>query len=168
MSLMIPRPDDRPMGTALAAEFFQIAYVTTDIEKACEVFGQRYGTHHFTPIDTQLPQGGALKIRVAWHGNMMIELIEANGEGAQLYRSFLPADGFAIRHHHFGFLVADDAQWDALHATCKTQRIPIEVAGTFGDSLRFFYVKAPELGHYLEYVQLYEGGRAFFGSIAKN
>jgi hypothetical protein len=94
--------------------------------------------------------------------------VDAQGEGAQMYRSLLPAEGFAIRHHHLGFLIENDAQWDALRATCIAEGMTIEITGSFADALRFFYCKAPDLNHYLEYIQLYEGGRGFFASIAKS
>ena len=163
------RPANRPIGTVFAPEFFQVAYVTTDIDQAVEVLGQRYGIQKFGPLDTPLPNGGIMKIRLAWLGPMMIEIIDATKAGMEMYSSVLPEDGFAIRHHHLGYFIKDDAQWDALHKTLKAQDMPVVFGGVApGDMLRFSYIKAPEMGHYLEYVQLYGPGKELFDSVPRN
>ena len=168
MDFIVPRPASQAFGTALCAEFFQIAYVTNDIERACEVFASNYSIASFTPLEQDTPGGGLLKMRLAWAGGVMIELIEARGAGAELYNGVLPAEGFAIRHHHVGYLVADDREWQALQNTLEEKGMPIEFGSNLDGVLRFIYVRSPELGHYLEYVQLYEAGKGIMQGVAAN
>lgn len=157
----------RTRGTSvLAPEFFQIAYVTTDLDEAQRVMKARYGIAEFTIIENDLPDGrGAVRIAVAWVGDVMVELIQAKGDVA-FYTSTLPAEGFAIRHHHYGYFIGSDAEWDRLHQQFERDGWPIVFSSVAPDFLRVSYVEAPELGHYLEYIQPTEAGKTFFANVA--
>jgi hypothetical protein len=150
----------------LAPEFFQIAYVTTDLDEAMRVMKARYAIADFTMLENDLPDGsGTIRIAVAWVGGVMLELIHAKAEGT-IYTAILPAQGFAIRHHHYGYFIGSDPEWDRLHDQFRRDGWSIVFAGEVPDLLRVTYVEAPELGHYLEYIQPTEAGKAFFANVA--
>jgi hypothetical protein len=164
---------NRPVGTAAAggllqAEHFQMAYVTNDVERACDVLRARYGVRNFAPLHVAMPAGGRIHIELAWTSGMMIELIEATGAGTEFYNDVLPATGFSIRHHHLGYLVRDMPSWEALMSTIKDEACPIAYEGHNEGFLRFCYINAPEFGHYLEYLLLDPAGVQFFENVPAN
>ncbi len=154
-----------PQDGLLRAEHFQIAYVTNDLDRACAVFGEQYGVKAFSRLDADLPDMGEIHIRLAWVGGVMLELIQAAGPGMAFYNDRLPADAFAIRHHHFGYLVDGVAPWEALRRRVEAEGRPIPFEGGTAAYMRFFYVEAADLGHYLEYFVLGPDGNAFFENV---
>jgi hypothetical protein len=167
MPRIVTRPPTpfRPGQGLLSAEHFQAAYVTQDAARACAIFRDRYGVQAFAPMDASLPKGGRMHIELAWVGGVMIEVIEASGPGAEFYNARLPTDAFAIRHHHFGYLLEDKSSWDALQSEITTGGWEVAFEGNTEGFLRFCYVDAKELGHYLEYFLLEPAGVAFFEGI---
>jgi hypothetical protein len=155
-------------GDLLQAEHFQMAYVTGDVERACDVLRTRYGVRKFAPLHVVMPAGGQIHIELAWVSGIMIELIEATGPGSEFYNDVLPVGGFSIRHHHLGYLVQDMASWEALMRTIKDQACPIAYEGHNEGFLRFCYIKAPEFDHYLEYLLLDPAGATFFENVPEN
>lgn len=156
------------VGEILQAEHFQMAYVTNDVKRACDVLGARYGVRNFTPLHVVMPAGGHIHIELAWISGIMTELIEATGPGTEFYNEVLPTNGFSIRHHHLGYLLRDMASWEALMRKIKNEAWPITYEGHHEGFLRFCYIKSPELGHYLEYLLLDPAGIAFFENVSAN
>jgi hypothetical protein len=106
-----------PASGLLRAEHFQMAYVTNDIEQACDLLSRRLGIREFAPLGGPTPDGGTMDARFAWVGTLMYEVIHATGPGSGVFMDRLAgADGFALRHHHLGFLIHERAQWDAVLA----------------------------------------------------
>ena len=147
----------------LGFEHFQNAYVTNDLARAVEIFRESYGITAFTIFDTALPAPATMRVALVWNGGVMIELIEATGPGTEMYTERLP-DSFAIKHHHFGYLIESEAQWASLErfilAEGKTIALRYE-----GEMFRVVYVDAPELGHYLEFIMPTLAGRDFFNDV---
>lgn len=160
-----PRPSSLASGAAaglLATEPFQIAYATNDIEQAKALFQQQLGIRHFRELSGQLPSGGYIHVELAWVGNIMYELLTASGEGSELYMRGLPDDGFAIRHHHFGFLLRSTAEWEDLHQEIAARQWHMPSISHTPGFMRSCFVECPALGHYLEYLWPEPAGLTFF------
>jgi hypothetical protein len=147
-----PAPVFDPAKGLLHNEHFQIAYVTNDIDRAVEVFRERFGVPEFRRSDAELPNGASIKVRAAWVGGVIYEIICGTGPGMELYACGDPAAGFVLRHHHFGFLVADEAAWAALEEQIARGGWTVRQRGNQPGFGRTTYVAAPELGHCLEFI----------------
>lgn len=167
MSARVIRPPAafNPGDGLFHSEHFQVAYITNDLDRTLALFRERYRVTEFQSIESELAGGGWLRVELAWIGGMMIELMQAGGPGSDLYNKRLPADGFAIQMHHLGYLIHDQAQWDALDAEVARSGRTIELKNSIEGLLSWCFVKAPELGHYLEYIFPEAGGVAFLQSI---
>jgi len=98
----------------------------------------------------------------------MYELVCPRGPGSDIFSGHLPrTDDFVIRHHHLGYLVQNQVQWDSLQADAQRQDLRIVGHGS-NPLVEFCFVEVPELGHYLEYLYATEAGMAFFESVPRN
>lgn len=170
MTGILPRPPApvSPGEGLLRKDHFQVSYVTNDLERACEVFAQRYGIDQFDYLRGPRPEGGRIAVALAWVGGTMYEIIEAEGPGTEFYNDSLPAGEFAIRFHHLGFLMHDRESWRALEREFGQKGWRI-VATTLGSGfMDAYYVEAPELGHYLEYIYPEPPGLDFFLKVPVN
>jgi extradiol dioxygenase family protein len=167
MSQVIKRPllTLNPGQRLLRNDHFQMAYATTDIERARGVFRERYGIREFRAIEGDLAQGGHIHAEFAWAGGLMYELIQASGPGSEIFMSRLPTDGFAIRHHHLGYLVREQSDWDALETEIARRGLTIAWRSDTPGFIKAAIIDAPELGHYLEYIFPEAGGRAFLEGV---
>ncbi|MDO7833469.1 VOC family protein [Sphingobium sp. HBC34] len=142
---------------------FQNAYVTNDVEQAAALFKDRFATGAFTIIDFE----GVMRIGLAFAGRTMIELIQPFTDPAGLYAHWIPAGtDFAVRHHHLGLLVDSKEELAAIRAAHVSAGTAVATEGSLPGALDFLYVDtSTQLGHYLEYVRLDEGGRAMFANV---
>jgi len=150
----------------LNRRLFQVAYVTNDLERAMDVMKARYGVREFALLHHGAPGEFQTTAALAWAGAIMVEIIQAQGPGTEFYTDRLPGTGFAIRHHHLGYLVQELGEWEAVHALALRQELPAPLSGE-NHSFKALYVEAPELGHYLEYIYAKEDGRAFFDAVPR-
>lgn len=169
MSLMLPRHGRRPDPGAglLRAEHFQMGYVTNDLDRARALFAD-LGVPDFRRLEGRMPRGGAIRADFAWVGPLMYELIEATGDGSDVYDWCLPdGDGFHLRHHHLGYLVETRARWDALiaQAAAAGWAMPYRNANPL---LEACFVQVPGLPHYLEYLLPEPAGLDFFDSVPRH
>jgi catechol 2,3-dioxygenase-like lactoylglutathione lyase family enzyme len=156
-------------GTGLFRnDHFQIAYATNDIERACDIFRQRFGIREFRRLEGQLPAGGKIHIELAWAGGAMYELLQTSGPGSSFFNAVLPAGGFAIRHHHLGYIVEDIAGWEALQDEIRQAGWTIHSNSNNQGFLRACIVEVPELHHYMEFFLLEPAGIAFFDGVPRN
>ena len=164
------RPDGHfnPADGLLRAEQFQMAYATNDIERACELFRQRFGIREFRRLAGQLPSGGHIHIELAWVGPTMYELLTASGPGSELFVGRLPKDRFAIQHHHLGFLIHDEAQWQGLFSQIERNGWTLLSKNNTPGFMQTCFVDVPEVGHYLEYLFPEAAGLDFFESVPNN
>ncbi|RJF91506.1 hypothetical protein D3876_10300 [Sphingomonas cavernae] len=167
---MLTRPGSgfSPSQGLLRAEQFQIAYATNDIEAACAVFRDRFGITEFQRLEGPLPDGGHIRVELAWVGTVMYELLTASGPGSALYMDRVPDDGFVIRHHHLGFLIHDAAQWAALAREAERVGAALLNQRQNEGFMRTCFVAAPELGHYLEYIFPEPAGLEFLNAVPGN
>jgi Glyoxalase/Bleomycin resistance protein/Dioxygenase superfamily len=155
MAAVIDRPVPRfdPARGLLHNDHFQLGYVCSDIARAEQEFAARFGISAFRKRDNDLPGGGSVSTRTVWIGAMMYELVCGTGPGMEQFSRFAPRDGRAMAFHHFGYLVADDAAWEALEAEISRGGWEVLARGDNPGFGRTCMVWAPELGHCLEYVQ---------------
>lgn len=168
MAAIVTRKPPREGGGMLAREHSHSAWVTNDMDRAVEIFSQRYGLAEFRFIDGPMPSGGHIRVAFAWAGGQVLEIISCSGPGSEFYNEMLPADEFAIRFHHLGFIVHDEAGWKSLEAEIASGGWDVahkSLTGTFIDA---YYIKAPELGHYLEYVRPFAAGVEFYAGVPAN
>lgn len=152
----------------LGREHSHSAWVTNDFDRAVEIFSRRYGVTEFRFIEGGMPSGGFIRVAFAWAGGQVLEIISANGPGTEFYNEMLPEDEFAIRFHHLGFIVHDEAGWQALEADIRTGDWPVAHQTLTGSFIDAYYIKAPELGHYLEYVRPFAAGIDFYAGVPAN
>jgi hypothetical protein len=164
---LLTRPRARPTsaGGLLAREHFQIAYVTTDLTRARDLFATRFGIERFATMSGALPGGGTMDVALAWSGGTMYELIEASGPGSALFSERLPAGEFRIMPHHLGFLLADDGELDSLKEEASASGYKVLAEGGVPGFLYHCYLDVPDLGQIHEYARLGPEGRAFFESV---
>ena len=154
-----------PARGLLRNEHFQVAYVTTDLERACGVFKERLGIVEFGGLEGEMPSGGFIKIRLAWVGSTMYELVQCSGPGSEMYNETLSAGEFAIGFHHLGFLVPDQNAWDKLLDTIDREGREIRQQNNTEGFMRHCYIRVPELGHHLEYMFPEQAGIDFLEKI---
>lgn len=152
----------------LCAEQFQIAYATNDIERATAYFKNHYGIQNFTSLDGSLPEGGQISIRLAWLGNTMYELLTASGTGSEVFVGQLPLGEFVVQQHHLGFLIHNNAEWDALMRHIEQQNWKVPYISHTAGFMQNCFIEAPPLGVYLEYLFPEQAGLDFFENVAAN
>jgi len=153
-----PVPVYDPGKGLLNADHYHVAYVTNDVERAAGVFRDRFGVCEFRRNDNDLKNGGSIRIRAVWIGGMMYEICQASGPGMELYTDWVePGGEFALRLHHFGYLVPDEDAWDALEGELAAGGWIVRSRSDVPGFVRACFVEVPELGHFLEFVQPREG-----------
>lgn len=162
------RKPPRPGHALLGREHSHSAWVTNDLDRAVEIFSERYGVKAFRFLEGEMPRGGFIRVAFAWAGGQVLEIICATGPGSEFYNELLPPGEFAIRFHHLGFIVHDEAGWRALEADLRSGGWPIAHETSTGDFIDAYYIKAPELGHYLEYVRPLAAGLQFYAAVPEN
>jgi hypothetical protein len=140
----------------------QIAYVTNDMDKACEVFARDYGVESFFHLsDGKEPSpalpGLRLKLALAHVNGIEIELIEPTDGTKNIYSDVLPEDGhFVLVMHHVCIRITGGIEnWNRHRAALDQDKHPIVIQGSLPDVVEFFYTdERSRLGHYLEHVWL--------------
>jgi hypothetical protein len=150
---------------ALLNRLFQLAYVTNDLNAASVCLRERYGTGEFA-FFRNLP-GSVMEIALAYAGDTMIELIEPKSGAPALYSGWIDnREGLVIRHHHYGMLIDNAKEWDAMRSAFVRRNTTIMMEDDLPDFMAYLYADTTaDLGHYLEYIRLYDGGRAMFASV---
>jgi hypothetical protein len=156
--------------------FFQIAYVTTDVDRAVSELGRLYGIERFKVMrDLSLDTGAGFlqaHFALAFIRGQQIEVIQPLGGRDALYREALPSSGFAIQLHHFAHLVTDAPAWQRLQDAMQATGRAIPVKGVFlheGTPLmHFWYLDTRDtLGHYLELMYQTDAGRDMFADVPR-
>jgi hypothetical protein len=148
------------MLTHRAIQFHQIAYVTTDLERAKSLFREHYGVARFfmlcDPPPDNIPPGiPPLRVALANLGGTEVELIQPLGRELPVFADALPRDkSFALRFHHICFRIAGDlADWNAHRASIDEGEHRVAFHGALEDDLRFLYTdERSRLGHYVEHI----------------
>ena len=166
---LIPPATPVPPGRGmLRKEQSHTGYVTNDLDRAMDLFRERYGVGEFTFIEGPMPQGGTIRVAFAWAGSQIYEIIQASGPDTEFYNALLPEREFAVRFHHLGFVIHDAESWRELEAEIESGEWSVAYSTVTGDFIDAYYIYAPELGHHLEYVWPHEAGLAFYGAVPVN
>jgi hypothetical protein len=165
----------KPERTApLLSDFFQIAYVTNDLEQAMDLYRREFGIRKFfimpeLAVVVSTPRGvetAKLRFAFVYVGDMQIELIQPTGGDCPIYAEPLPSTDFAIKFHHLGHAVHGGPEdWRHFREALDTHRHPIAIEGT---TTSFLYIdERSRLGHYLEYIWFDEHVKTLFGTIPR-
>ncbi|MCJ2189019.1 hypothetical protein [Novosphingobium beihaiensis] len=170
MASLLQRPtaDFDPSMGLLRTEHFQLAYATNDIDRACEVMRDRLGIAEFRTLEGKTPAGGTIRVELAWAGPIMYEILTATGPGSGIYIGGLDGPGFAMRHHHCGFLLHDEGQWQGVLAEAERSGFAIPHVSETPGFMRSCFVDVPEFGHYLEFLWPTAAGLEFFANVPAN
>lgn len=138
--------------------FFQVGYVTRDLDRAIEHSQSTFEAGEFSILDIGLdldtpegPQSIQLRVGTAWVQALQIELIEPVGGYVVPYAPFLPqdADDFVPRFHHAA-VRRDDL--NNMRREIEAMDAPI-VFETGGNGISSIFVDARRrIGHHLEFV----------------
>jgi catechol 2,3-dioxygenase-like lactoylglutathione lyase family enzyme len=147
--------------------FFQLGYVTRDLEAAIASYKARFGRTDFLRLPIAKPADGSGDgvngIAIGYAGPVMIEIIEVNPGAPSIFRDALGGAAQDLRLHHLGYLV-DDHQ--ATLARLAELKLEVPMSGSSGDALDFCYADTREQrGHFSEFIRLGEQGRALFASL---
>jgi len=164
----IAKPPLKPMPGVLCKEQSHLAYVTNDLDRALDILRARYGIGAFSFLGGPMPSGGEIRVAFAWAGGQIYEVICASGPGSEFYNVMLPQGEFAIRFHHIGFVVYDDAGWQQLEREIREGQWRVAHTTLGGQFIDAYYIEAPELGHYLEYVRPFAAGLDFYAQVPEN
>lgn len=153
----------------------QIGYATTDCKEAVKRYGERYGVASFlllpNTVSTIAPGLTAtINVAMAFVNGTMIELIEPAGGADTIYREVLPTSGFAVRHHHLGYAMFSEDEWEATQREIELQKISVVLSGESPGVIRYQYVDLrADIGHYVEYLYyLGQGGQELLEAIPHN
>lgn len=162
----------------LFANIWQIAYVTTDLDRGIEQLRERFGIERCTEVPTagatflkgDEPAEWNARIAMGARGGLIVEVIEPVAGEVDFYRRFLPQDGSpGLGLHHLAALVPlGDEAWDSLGAMLAAQGLRFDYTVLIPDRVRAGYVDTTaELGHFLEICQLQEADVEFFSGLVE-
>jgi hypothetical protein len=151
--------------------YFHNGYIVRDMDAAIARLGGSGGLSSFLMMDVargrSTEESPMRRLALAGIGDHIYELIEADPTAPSIYRDLVPADD-SIVFHHTGFYIDTDQDWAALERQVEAMG-GCASAGTMPGLLRFIYVdRRADLGHFIEYVQVEEQGRALFASVPQN
>jgi hypothetical protein len=166
------------MANPLLANFFQLAYVTSDLNRAVAFLQKDMGIEEFMIINEARMQihqqdhstEAILRVALAYVGNVMIEIIQPLSGAVEIYQNAIKNDKFTLKFHHIGILVNGQSEnWDSTVSELISKKQQFAVSGEFGTAAKFGYVDQRDtLGHYVEYVHFSEEGLQFISQVPQN
>lgn len=136
--------------------FFQLGYVTRDLESAVRTLVDEQQAMLIDLIEDFKDQAGQpVVIRRLAHlmlGDAEIELIEPRLDWQSLYLEALPEKGIAMAFHHIGYMQPDVEQWEVAMARAEERGMVTVMKGSTPRA-RFAYLDTrAHNGHYSELV----------------
>ena len=132
----------------------QIAYAVSDIFRGVDKWIKDFGAGPFfiaehVPIKNVIYRGhpSELDITVAYGqwGEIMIELVQDNGEGPSIIRDLYPPQKSGL--HHLAYFVND---MDLVSAKLVEEGYVLAMSGQAGENRFQFFDAISEMGHFLE------------------
>jgi hypothetical protein len=158
------------MQQVLNKNIFQVAYVTTDLDAAIAQYRTLYGIEQFFVINTgdYNPAEPAVRAAFAWHGDIMIEIVQPIEEPNPVYADQLRGSESLTKLHHFGHVCSDEVEWNEARAALDAANVPISREGDVPGVMKYIYADfRPTHGHYREYI-LQHGDKSFLGLVPQN
>src|SRR5262245_631009 len=124
---------------SLLANFFQLGYVTRDIDLAIEGLRRRARSEDFQIVPAVAPYTQIRRIALSWSGSTMIELIEPDPAVPSVYLEVLPRSAGEIALHHLGFLTDDFA---AMLRRLEAEGLSVPMRMSYGEVLDCCYADA--------------------------
>jgi hypothetical protein len=157
----------------ILGQTFQTAYVTTDADRALQIFKNRYGIGQFVRSGKRsvtLASGKRMTMEVclAWVGNTQIEVIQPIADQVEVYSDWLPKQDFGLRFHHVGIRLFSQAEWDQMLRDCteRGHRVIFELEAS---NTRALYIDTvADLGHYVEYLYYMDVANTTLPRIPQN
>jgi hypothetical protein len=152
----------------------QMAYATNDMDRACALFGERYGVHNFLKTGAgayPLDDGGELSMKVshAWVGRTWLEIIEPVAGDGGLYSNWIPKQEFGLRLHHQGFVITDVAEWESAVAEAAAKGLRQVLGVTLPRARVRYFDTTADLGIYSEYLLSMDRGEgSLMAAIPQN
>jgi hypothetical protein len=161
----------------LFANVWQFGYVTTDLDRALELLGERFGLEHCVRVTTEgssfmvgdEPAAWEARFAMGARGGPIVEVIQPVSGAVDFYRRFLPADGsFAVRLHHLAtFVDTGDDEWERIRGILSASGLAFDYTMVIPGRVRAGYIDTSvELGHLLEVCQLQHDDLEFFSALA--
>lgn len=161
-----------PHGLGCAVRFFQIGYVTHNVEQAISAMFGADAISSFLILDVARgrddPEIIFNRIALSFRGDLNIEFIEPTQRPEGIFTPALSTSPQSpSTFHHFGYLLDDEADWDRIEQEARSGGALALGVHTPG-MMRYMYVdRRPDLGHYAEYIWLEEGGHAMFEKVPR-
>lgn len=153
----------------LFSGFFQLGYVTRDIDAACAAFKTKFGEIDFLFLEPPAVDGvtpPTKRIALTYIDDIMTEFIEPDPAQASIYSDHLPTTNGPIKLHHFGYLIDDH---EAMLTRLRGLGYDVPMYGSMAGALDYSYADTrADLGVWSEFIRLDEGGRAFFSGVPRH
>ena len=147
----------------------QIAYAVPDIFKGVDKWIKDFGAGPFfiaehIPIKNVIYRGqpSELDITVAYGqwGEIMIELVQDNGEGPSIIRDLYPPQKSGL--HHLAYFVND---MDLVSAKLVEEGYVLAMSGQAGENRFQFFDAISEMGHFLEIYEPIESLKSLYERV---
>ena len=137
--------------------FFQLGYVTRDIEHGIADVKRRMGAQQIDLIDDVRDAEGAetplLRLAHLVLPGVEVELIQPRLDRDSIYLDMLPPEGDpTAKLHHLAFAVPDEAAWEAAVADFAVMDTPIALEFRTPRIWCAYFDTRCETGHYSELV----------------
>ena len=151
----------------------QLAYVTTDLERAVSVFRDDQGVREFATFDSlQLPTVGGGQAVINWEltyvGDLHFDVVQLVSGEVDVYRVLLPerSDQFVLRGHHIASQLDSTDEYDAAMAGQRRRDHRIALEASFGT--RFYADAYDLLGHYQEHLLIDDATEEWPATLPRN
>jgi hypothetical protein len=152
-------------------DFFQLGYVTGDLDKSMTFFRESQGVDSFFTFDTRAlfpdgdPSRSHVRVGLAYLGTVMIELIEPDAKNAGIYGDALRGDG-GLMLHHLGYLITPDVHAGLVdRLTHSGIAVP---AASDGAGIAYIYADTrKQNGLFTEFVRKCDSSAEFFASVPR-
>lgn len=147
------------------AGFYQMGFVTADLEAAQTRLAERFGVTRFRVKNDP----DRLSAAHAYAGDVMLEILQPGPLAPALFQDLVPSQG-AVRLHHHGFAVRSPADWDMIVTVVTAQGWATPHKGeVMNGDLRFLYVDTrADLGCYSEYVLRTGAALSLYDDVPRN
>ena len=157
------------MTPVLYRHFFQLGYVVRNLDGAMRTLRERMGVREWE-VRHLPPSAPGRALAFAYVGEVMIELVDIRPEEDTIYRAWIPETDEGLRLHHLGYMIEDEAEWQAAIAQYEAAGFAPALVGGIPGRMQWYYSDTvAALGHYSELVRFTsETGKAYWANVPHN